>query len=132
MFSKYALKSKIIMILIAKISKLFLLITKLIIENIINGQQEIMPNKAPLFLKEDTEKYEINTAENPQIIIDIYCNISVSKSVLYTIYDDKADNMLNEKTVVTTSFIIYLINKPLEFIKLILGIKNPPYPNKRI
>ena len=132
MFPKYALKSKIIMILIAKISKLFLLITKLIIENIINGQQEIMPNKAPLFLKEDTEKYEINTAENPQIIIDIYCNISVSKSVLYTIYDDKADNMLNEKTVVTTIFIIYLINKPLEFIKLILGIKNPPYPNKRI
>ncbi len=132
MFPKYALKSKIIMILIAKISKLLLLITKLIIENIINGQQEIMPNKAPLFLKEDTEKYEINTAENPQIIIDIYCNISVSKSVLYTIYDDKADNMLNEKTVVTTSFIIYLINKPLEFIKLILGIKNPPYPNKRI
>ena len=132
MFPKYALKSKIIMILIAKISKLLLLITKLIIENIINGQQEIMPNKAPLFLKEDTEKYEINTAENPQIIIDIYCNISVSKSVLYTIYDDKADNMLNEKTVVTTSFIRYLINKPLEFIKLILGIKNPPYPNKRI
>lgn len=132
MFPKYALKSKIIMILIAKISKLLLLITKLIIENIINGQQEIMPNKAPLFLKEDTEKYEINTAENPQIIIDIYCNISVSKSVLYTIYDDKADNMLNEKTVVTTSFIIYLINKPLEFIRLILGIKNPPYPNKRI
>ena len=132
MFPKYALKSKIIIILIAKISKLLLLITKLIIENIINGQQEIMPNKAPLFLKEDTEKYEINTAENPQIIIDIYCNISVSKSVLYTIYDDKADNMLNEKTVVTTSFIIYLINKPLEFIKLILGIKNPPYPNKRI
>lgn len=132
MFPKYALKSKIIMILIAKISKLFLLITKLIIENIINGQQEIMPNKAPLFLKEDTEKYEINTAENPQIIIDIYCNISVSKSVLYRIYDDKTDNMLNEKTVVTTIFIIYLINKPLEFIKLILGIKNPPYPNKRI
>ncbi len=132
MFPKYALKSKIIMILIAKISKLLLLITKLIIENIINGQQEIMPNKAPLFLKVDTEKYEINAAENPQIIIDIYCNISVSKSVLYTIYDDKADNMLNEKTVVTTIFIIYLINKPLEFIKLILGIKNPPYPNKRI
>ena len=132
MFPKYALKSKIIMILIAKISKLLLLITKLIIENIINGQQEIMPNKAPLFLKEDTEKYEINTAENPQISIDIYRNISISKSVLYTIYDDKADNMLNEKTVVTTSFIIYLINKPLEFIKLILGIKNPPYPNKRI
>lgn len=129
MFPKYALKSKIILILIAKISKLFLLIIKLIIENIINGQQEIMPNKAPLFLKEDTEKYEINTAENPQTIIDIYCNISVSKSVLYTIYDDKADNMLNEKTVVRIIFIMYLTNKPLEFIKLILGIKNPPYPN---
>lgn len=88
-----------------------------------------MPNKAPLFLKEDTEKYEINTAENPQTIIDIYCNISVSKSVLYTIYDDKTDNMLNEKTVVRIIFIMYLTNKPLEFIKLILGIKNPPYSN---
>lgn len=73
------------MILIKKTRKLLLLIIKFIIENTINGQQEIMPIKAPLFLKEDTEKYEINTAENPQTITDKYCNISVSKSVLYTI-----------------------------------------------